>query len=96
VDLPNVVIRVLPFSAGEHPGGNGPFTVLEFPDPDDPRIVHLDVLTTSYYLIGLREVGAYQLAHERLRALALAPDESRDRIGSLAEEAESCTPPTPG
>lgn len=38
-DLPNVVIRVLPFSAGEHPGTNGPFTLLEFPDPDDPRIV---------------------------------------------------------
>jgi hypothetical protein len=28
--------------------------------------MYLDVLTTSYYLIGLREVGAYQLDHERL------------------------------
>jgi len=70
--------------------------VLEFPDPDDPHVVYLDGLTTNYYLIGLREVGAYQLAHERLRALALAPDESRDRIASLAEEAQACTPPTPG
>ena len=96
VDLQNVVIRVLPFTVGEHPGMHGPFAVLEFPDPDDPHVVHLDVLATSYYLIGLRDVGAYQLAHERLRALALGPDESRDRIASLAEEAEACTPPTPG
>ncbi|HEU0089610.1 MAG TPA: DUF5753 domain-containing protein [Pseudonocardiaceae bacterium] len=96
LDLPNVLIRVLPFAAGEHPGTNGPFAVLEFPDPEDPHIVHLDVLITSYYLTGLREVGAYQLAHERLRALALGPDESRDRIAALAEEVEACPPPTPG
>lgn len=96
LELPNVVVRVLPFAAGEHPGTNGQFAVLEFPDPEDPHVVHLDVLTTSYYLIGLRDVGAYQLAHERLRALALTPDESRDRMASLAEEAEACTPPTPG
>ncbi len=96
LELPNVVVRVLPFAAGEHPGMDGPFAVLEFPDPEDPRIVYLDVLTTSYYLIGLREVGAYQLAHERLRVLALTPDESRDTIVSLAEEAEACRPPTPG
>lgn len=58
--------------------------------------MYLDVLTISYYLIGLREVGAYQLAHERLRALALGPDESRDRISALAKEIQACAPPTPG
>lgn len=89
LELPNITVRVLPFSAGEHPGMNGPFTVLEFPDPEDPRIVYLDVLTTSYYLDGLREVGAYQLAHDRLRALALGPDESRSTIAALVEESES-------
>ncbi|MGH4000772.1 MAG: helix-turn-helix domain-containing protein [Pseudonocardiaceae bacterium] len=89
-ELPNITVRVLPFTAGEHPGMNGPFTVLEFPDPDDPRIVYLDVLTTSYYLNDLREVGAYLLAHERLRALALGRDESRSILSALvAEESES-------
>jgi transcriptional regulator with XRE-family HTH domain len=88
LDLPNITIRVLPFAAGEHPATNGPFTVLEFPDPDDPHIVYLDVLTTSYYLEGLREVGAYQLAHERLRARALGRDESRAMIVALVEESQ--------
>ncbi|MGH3786578.1 MAG: helix-turn-helix domain-containing protein [Pseudonocardiaceae bacterium] len=85
-ELPNIKVRVLLFTAGEHPGMNGPFTVLEFPDPEDPHIVYLDVLTTSFYLDGLREVGAYQLAHDRLRALALGPDGSRSMIAALVEE----------
>ncbi len=89
LELPNVTVRVLPFAAGEHPATHGAFSVLEFPDPDDPHIVCLDVLTTSYYLNDLREVGAYQLAHERLRALALGSDESRSMIAALVEESKS-------
>lgn len=84
--LPNITVRVLPFTAGEHPATHGAFTVLEFPDPEDPHIVYLDVLTNSYYLDGLREVGVYELAHERLRTLALPPAESRDMISALVEE----------
>ncbi|MGH3812945.1 MAG: Scr1 family TA system antitoxin-like transcriptional regulator [Pseudonocardiaceae bacterium] len=37
-ELPNVVLRVLPCDAGAHPGVDGSFTVLEFPNPGDPRI----------------------------------------------------------
>jgi transcriptional regulator with XRE-family HTH domain len=85
-ERPNITIRVLPFAVGEHPATHGAFSVLEFPDPDDPHIVYLDVLTTSYYLNDLREVGAYQLAHDRLRALALGPDDSRSMIAALHEE----------
>ncbi len=85
-ELPNITVRVLPFAAGEHPVTHGAFSVLEFPDPDDPHIVYLDVLTTSYYLNDLREVGAYQLAHDRLRALALGPDDSRSMIAALRTE----------
>lgn len=88
MDRPNVSVRVLPFDAGEHPATHGAFTVLKFPDPDDPHIVYLDVLTTSYYLDGLREVGAYQLAHSRLQELALGPDESRDMMAALVEESK--------
>ena len=88
-ERPNITVRVLPFAAGEHPATHGAFSVLEFPDPDDPHIVYLDVLTNSYYLNDLREVGAYQLAHDRLRALALGPDDSRSMIAVLrVEESE--------
>jgi transcriptional regulator with XRE-family HTH domain len=85
-ELPHVTLRVLPFTTGAHPGLDGPFTVLEFPDPGDPRVVYLDWMTDSDFLTGLREIAAYRYAHERLRAAALSPNESREMINGLAEE----------
>ncbi len=85
-ELSHVTLRVLPFTAGAHPGVNGPFTVLEFPDPGDPRIVYLDWMTDSDFLTGLREIAVYRHAHERLRAAALSPNESREMISGLSEE----------
>lgn len=82
-ERPNVVVRVLTFEAGAHPGVDGSFTVLEFSDPGDPRIVYLDRMTDSDYLDGLRDVAAYRHAHERLRVLALRPEESREMISGL-------------
>lgn len=73
-------------AAGAHPATNGSFAVLEFPDPDDPRIVCVDMLATTLYREGLREVGAYQLAHERLQALALDPEESAALVQRIGEE----------
>jgi hypothetical protein len=54
-ELPHVTLRVLPF------------TVLEFPDLGDPRIVYLDWITDSDFRTGLREVAAYRYTHERRR-----------------------------
>jgi transcriptional regulator with XRE-family HTH domain len=34
-------LRVLPFIAGSHPGGFGPFTILDFADPEDPPVVRV-------------------------------------------------------
>jgi hypothetical protein len=84
--LPNVGVRVLPFAAGAHPATNGSFAVLEFPDEADPRIVCLDILVTTLYREGLREVGAYQLAHERLKAIALGPEDSAALVTQMIEE----------
>ncbi len=85
-ELANVILRVLPFATGAHPGVDGSFTVLEFSDPGDPRIVYLDRMTDSDYLEGLREVAAYRHAHEQLRVSALPPDESREMISGIAKE----------
>lgn len=85
-ELPNVALRVLPFDAGAHPGIDGSFTVLEFSDPSEPRIVYLDRMTDSEYLDGLRDVAAYRHAHKRLAASALSPDDSREMISRLLKE----------
>lgn len=86
ISLPNVILQVLPFAAGAHPATNGSFLVLEFPDEADPRIAYIDILAAALYREGLREVGAYQLAHERLKALALGPEESAAFITRMIEE----------
>jgi hypothetical protein len=85
--LPNVTVRILPFMAGAHPAANGSFAVLEFPAPDDPRIVCLDTLATTLYREGLREVGAYQFTHERLGLLALDPEKSSEYVRQMIENA---------
>jgi transcriptional regulator with XRE-family HTH domain len=85
-ELPNVELRVLPFAAGAHPGVDGSFTVLEFSDPSNPRIVYLDRMTNSEYLDSLRDVAAYRHAHERLRTSALSPIDSRGLIKGLLKE----------
>jgi transcriptional regulator with XRE-family HTH domain len=40
--LPNVEVRILPFSAGVHYGMGGPFTYLEFPDPELDDVIYMD------------------------------------------------------
>jgi transcriptional regulator with XRE-family HTH domain len=89
-ELPNVTLRVLPFGAGAHPALNGAFQVLEFPDPDDPRIVYIDYVIGGLYLEHMREVGLYRLAYQQLQDIALRPDESAKLIVRLTEE---ITPP---
>lgn len=85
-EVPTVALRVLAFAAGAHPGVDGSFTVLEFSDPSNPRIVYLDRMTNSEYLDGLRDVAAYRHAHERLRASALPVIDSREMISNLLKE----------
>lgn len=85
-ELSNVELRVLLFEAGAHPGVDGSFTVLEFVDPSNPRIVYLDRMTDGEYLDGLRDVAAYRHAHDRLRAAALSPSDSRKMINGLLRE----------
>lgn len=85
-ELPNVIVQVLPFTAGAHAGINGSFHVLEFPDPEDPRVVYVDNLTSSLYLERSRDVGQFRLAFEQLQASALSPGESALMIAKMAKE----------
>jgi transcriptional regulator with XRE-family HTH domain len=84
--LPNVTVRVLPFTAGAHPALHGAFTVLEFPTAEDPRVVYIDNLSSSLYLEAIREVGLYRLTYQQLQQQALQPGESTQMIVRLMEE----------
>jgi transcriptional regulator with XRE-family HTH domain len=61
-----IEIRVLPGSAGAHAGLTGPFTLMDFNDPDDPTVVYLESLTGARYLEQERAVREYRRAFDRL------------------------------
>src|SRR5690606_41793344 len=47
---PTVSIQVLPYTAQEHAGLDGRFTILSFPDPADPDIAYVEGTMGDVYL----------------------------------------------
>jgi uncharacterized protein DUF5753 len=83
---PNVTIQVIPFDAGSHPGMDGVFIVLEFPDPADQRIVYTDSPAGGLFLEEEVEIRRYMPMFEHLRAAALRPDETVTLLAAIAAE----------
>jgi transcriptional regulator with XRE-family HTH domain len=77
---PNVTLQVLPLSGGVHPGLSGPFTILEFPDRNDPDVVYTEGVAGQAYLEGNLEVQACEEVFEQLQAAALSPADSATLI----------------
>ncbi len=82
----NVLIQVLPFSAGEHPAMSGPFTILAFPEPGDRGVVTLENMASTLSLEREEDLRQYVRAFDFLQAAALGPRETRDMLNALAQE----------
>ncbi|WP_163509700.1 helix-turn-helix domain-containing protein [Fodinicola acaciae] len=83
--LPNVDIQVLAFDAQAHAGLDGPFTILDFADPKDAPLVYIEAMGGSaLYLEEADEIEAYSTVFDHVRAAALAPDESLERLKTAA------------
>ncbi|MGC8920727.1 helix-turn-helix domain-containing protein [Streptomyces griseoaurantiacus] len=85
VEQPNVTLQVLPFDAGTCPT-TGSFTMLGFPDPEDPDIVYRDGITDAMYLEGEPHVRQYNRAFDELRAAALSPRRTVQLIEKIVKE----------
>ncbi|GAA2501694.1 helix-turn-helix transcriptional regulator [Streptomyces longisporus] len=83
--LKNVTVQVLPFDAGAYPT-TGSYTILGFPEQEDPDLVYREGLTDSVYLEEPKDVSLYTKAFDHLRALALSPQRSTLLISRLLEE----------
>ncbi|SFB46392.1 Helix-turn-helix domain-containing protein [Amycolatopsis marina] len=81
-ELPHVTIQVVPFSAGAHPGMEGPFLILGFPEQADPDVVYVDSTSGGSYLEMPDDVRRYSLMFDHLRAAALKPDDTIDVIAA--------------
>ncbi|MCX5246275.1 MULTISPECIES: helix-turn-helix domain-containing protein [unclassified Streptomyces] len=84
-ELPSVTLQVLPFDSGTYPA-TGSFTMLGFPDQEDPDLVYRDGITDAVYLEGEHHVREYTRAFDGLRAAALSPQRSTQLINSILKE----------
>jgi transcriptional regulator with XRE-family HTH domain len=83
--LPNVTLQVMPFGAGAHPGVNGQYSILEFPEASDSTVIYLEGGTSDLYLEKPHDVQHYSVMYEHLRAQALSPRQTRDFIAGIAK-----------
>jgi hypothetical protein len=91
-ELPNVSLRVVPASAGYHPGiVTGSFTVLRFPlngggQESEPPTIYQEMYTGALYLDKPAEVERFDAAFEAIWETALDERSSRNLIGRTAED----------
>jgi transcriptional regulator with XRE-family HTH domain len=84
--LPHVTVQVIPFELGSHPGLNGQYAILEFPDATDSSVVYIEGVTSDLYLEKPNDVQKYSVMYEHLRAQALNVEQSREYISKVAKE----------
>ncbi|MER5889324.1 helix-turn-helix transcriptional regulator [Streptomyces sp. NPDC001941] len=84
--LPHVTVQVLPFDMGAHPGINGQYAILEFPDAADSSVVYLEGVTSDLYLEKANDVQKYSVMYEHLRAQALNVEQTREFITTIMKE----------
>ncbi|MBW0272210.1 DNA-binding protein [Nocardia sp. MH4] len=72
----NVILQILPFDAGAHPGMAGSFTLLDFRNPVDPELVYVESLAIDTLVEGHSEIRRFGVIFDQLRAMALSPRDS--------------------
>jgi transcriptional regulator with XRE-family HTH domain len=81
--LPNVTLRVVPFSAGAPPAANNKFIILEFGQLDLPDVVYFEGLTGDLYLDDPRDVGIYRRTFATLTRQAADPEATYELISAI-------------
>jgi transcriptional regulator with XRE-family HTH domain len=83
---PNVTLQVLPMAAGEHPGMEGSFVIMSFPDAADPDTVYVTIATGGVFQEKPDDVSRYEIIFDRLQKMALSGAESAEFIATMAKE----------
>lgn len=85
-ELPNVSIQVLPVTArvADGPVSQTPYSLMTYPDPEDPRIVAIDTTSDDFLVTKEVTVEGYAQLHTRLRDAALSDEDSAAFIRDAA------------
>jgi transcriptional regulator with XRE-family HTH domain len=86
VTLPSVTVQVLPFGAGAHPGLDGPFTIIGFPDRADRDVVYIENVTSDAYIEDSDATRRYASIFDHLLATARSPADSAELFAKVAKE----------
>ena len=82
-DSPDVLIQVLPYSASDHPGTDGPFLVFDF--ADDPPSGYAECNGGGMIVEQPEQVAVLVTSMNLIRAAALSPRESRECIVKIRD-----------
>jgi transcriptional regulator with XRE-family HTH domain len=85
-DRPNVTLQIMPHDRGAHPGVEGSFAILEFPERYMPDVGYIEALNAALYVEESAHVHAYSLVFNHLVAEALGIGESAAYLRRLAAE----------
>jgi transcriptional regulator with XRE-family HTH domain len=84
-ERPNVIIQVLPFGVGAHPGTMlGPFVVFGFEHSADPGVVYVET-SSDPYPDREGDLERYTMAFDRLRSMALSVPQTNDLLRAALE-----------
>ncbi|MBB5806896.1 hypothetical protein F4560_006664 [Saccharothrix ecbatanensis] len=85
-ELPNVAIRVLANGRGAHLSMIGGFTLLGFPEPDEPEVLYIEYLFGALHIEDMPQLREAELAFAHLASQALGPEESIALIERILAE----------
>ncbi|TDB86438.1 XRE family transcriptional regulator [Actinomadura sp. KC216] len=85
MELPNVILQILPFSAGAAPA-KGPFVVIDFAERSDPEVVYLETPGGAMWIEDPEQVGQFLRDHVQLIDTSLTEDHTRRLIARLVGE----------
>lgn len=86
--LTNIIIQVLPYGAGAHPGLDSPFSILRFTDSLLSDVVYVEGLVGHLYLERKADVERYKQAFVHLSKIALDSKSSADLIAEVARNGQ--------
>jgi transcriptional regulator with XRE-family HTH domain len=84
--LAKVVLQILPFGAGAHPGMVGAFSILRFADDELPDVVYVEHLTNALYLDRRDDVNQYLHVIDRISMRAAPPDKTAEILHKILRE----------
>lgn len=85
-ELPSVTLHLLPQRTSPPPALDGGFTLLGFPEPDEPDLLYHEYVTGALHIENEDEVRTARLVFDSLRGEALNPADSMALIEQHATE----------